>query len=221
MKTMKIAKKWKNIGILSLAMFGLSTLSFNCAPSLFQSASFSSSEDPGTGIVSLASKFSAPVSPYVLMTSKQAYESMLNLTGQFNRKTAAQQTEFNARTQSMADTSNIAAVNAPLQLGTTSLAGEVCRRVINDEKNGTVPRNLFAGVNFTTGPSSQGAGYTAAANKMALTYWGRPLSQEEGDFLTAFFQDFTAGAANNANETDKLYLATCAAMLASFDAITY
>jgi hypothetical protein len=218
---MKISKKWKNVAIIGFGMFGLSTLSFNCAPGLFQSANFSSTSVGSNGVVNLANKFAEPISPYVLMTSKQVYESMLNLTGQVNRKTASQQTEFASRSQAMADTSNIASVNAPLQLGTTSVAGEICRKVINDEKNGVVPRKLFAGVDFTTGPSSQAAGYSAAVRKMALTYWGREPDQAESEYITKFYQDFTSGVASTAAETDKLYLATCAAMLASFDSMTY
>lgn len=215
---MKISNKWKNIAIVAFGMFGLSTLSFNCAPSLFQAKEFSSVTSNSMSPITV---FNEPKSPYVLMTSKQVYESMLNLTGQVNRKTSGQQTEFVGRAQSLADSSNLASVNAPMQLSTTSLAGEVCRRVINDEKSGAVPRNLFNGVDFNAGPTGQAAGYTAAVSKMAQTFWGRNLSAVEGSHLTTFFQEFTNGVANTAAETDKLYLATCAAMLASFDAMTF
>lgn len=215
---MKISRKWKKIAIVAFGMFGLSTLSFNCSPSLFQAKDFSSVSAKG---VTPITKFDEPKSPYVLMTSKQVFNSMLNLTGQANRKTDAQQTEYLARMQSMADTSNLASVNAPMQLSITSLAGEVCRKVINDEKSGALPRNLFTGVDFTKGPSGQAAGYTVAVSKMARTFWGRDVSENEGHHLTTFFQEFTAGVADTAAETDKLYLATCAAMLASFDATTF
>lgn len=221
---LSISKKWMNISVILFGMFGLSTLSFNCAPALFQAASVA----PGTlGSSSLGDVISEnpkeifvePKSPFVLMTSKQMFQSMLNLTGQFNRKTAAQQTEFLARTQSLPDVSNVASVNAPLQLASTSLAGEVCRKLIDDEKAGT--RRIFTGVDFNAGPANQAAGYTASVTNMAIKFWGRSPSRSEASELTTFFQDFTSGVTNNAAETDKLYLATCSAMLASFDAITY
>ena len=87
MKIPTISRKWKSISVIIVGMFGLSTLSFNCAPSLFQAASYNLSST-GLGIFSLDNI----QSKYSLLSAEQSYQTMLNVTGQNLTGTAGRST---------------------------------------------------------------------------------------------------------------------------------
>ncbi len=208
-------RRWRNVALLMMGLGGLSTLSFNCSPSLFLAAKYASS----FGIMAWEDRFNDPVSPVVMMTSKQVFHSMLNVTGQYNRATATQKSEFDLRASSLADTSNPAGINAPMQMATTSLAGEVCRGLLDTEKSGQ--RRFFVDLDFTLGPLTQRASYQASIRRMGQAFWGRFLNRSEEIYLSTFFDDFTSEGGDSSADTDKLLLASCTVMLASFDAVTY
>lgn len=212
-------KRNLRIGIVILGLSGLSTLSFNCAPGLFKSADHSE-ESSSVGGQGSTPSFDKPKAPWVLMTSEQVFQTMLNVTGQ-PVPTAAQRTEFDARTGALAGTDNLTNLNAPLALGATSLAGEVCNGLIVKESVANAVRKFFVGVNFGANPAANNAqAFANATSVMARSFYGRELKAEEASILSAFYTDFIAGATAVDNTKD-LYLSACAAMLSSTDALTY
>jgi len=213
MKMKNLSQKWTRISMIVAGMTAMVTLTFNCAPSVFQSAK------GGSGSFDLFSIFDKPNAPISLMTAEQTYRSMLNVTGQTAAPVGT--AEYNLRFASMSATDSLANINSPLLLASTSLAGEVCNNLLNAEKASDA-RRFFNGVNFSAGQNAGAADlYAAAVEAMAQAFWGRPLNAEEASILTGFYTSFTTGANNNADLTNDLYLGTCAAMLSSFDSLVY
>jgi len=162
-----------------------------------------------------------------LMISDQTFQSMLNVTGQAGAQTNTQVTEFNLRTSSLSDTDSLSMVNAPLMVAATSLAGEVCNGLVAKEKAmAAASRLFFNGVDFTKPVSQNNAqAYSDSASAMAQAFYGRALDPDEQAALSQYYVDFGKGLtgtlATNANQTSVLYITLCAAMLSSFDALTF
>lgn len=220
MKIPTISRKWKSISVIIVGMFGLSTLSFNCAPSLFQAASYNLSST-GLGIFSLDNI----QSKYSLLSAEQSYQTMLNVTGQNLTGTAAQQTEYNQRFNSLGATNNLANLTGSLMLGSTSVAGEVCNGLVAKEKAlAADARRFFRGINFTVRPSDNNlAAFLSAVDVLAVSAWGRNINAEEQVLFSQYFEEFKANlkTTNNAQQTDNLCITACSAVLSSFDALVY
>jgi len=216
----KMNLKWKRISIIIVGMAGLSTLTFNCAPSMFQSAKSASNSSFGR----VFDVFNAPKnSPYVLMTAKQTYKTFLNVTGQEGAQSNTQLNEFSARASSLSTNERLTNVNAPLQLAATSIAGEVCNGLLNKEvAAAAASRKFFSQVDFTkpVGQNSQSA-FQSAVNVMAQSFWNRAPTADEAAQLNQFYNDFSATAGTAAAGTRNLFLGTCTGMLASLESYTF
>jgi hypothetical protein len=220
-------KKWMRIGALVGLMTGVVTLHFNCAPSMFQPTSFSQSSTGGGSLGCEPNCFEKPASPYTLMTSHQVFSTMLNVTGQTGAVSGTMRQEYDARTGSLADNDNLASVNAPLQMATTSLAGEVCNSLLTREQGlAANARQFFSQVDFNRNlAGNTTAAYTLAIENMARSFWGRALTADETQVLNQFYNEFSTefsaglSAADQVRLTRKLYLSACSAMLSSFDAM--
>ncbi len=206
----KLSRKWKKLSMIFVGMTGMATFSFNCAPSLFESA-----RGGGSGSLDLFSSFEATNGPLTLLTAEQTYQSMLNLTGQSESVVA--RPEYLSRAGSMASTPSLTNVNSPLLLASTSLAGDVCENLITKET--TDGRIYFTAVNFNAGPDI--TTFQGAVSTLALNFWGRPINGDEFAALNEFYSEFTAGATQNAALTRDLMLGACSAMLSSFDSLVY
>ena len=220
MKMMTMSRKWKRISIVVAGLCGLSTLSFNCAPSLFQSATYSSS-----GSFNLFSTFTKVNTPVSLMTGEQIYESMLNVTGQSQAATTTQVDEYKSRINAFSPIDNLANMSSPMMLAASSLAGEVCNGLVTKEKGlAASSRRFFQGIDFTKKPSdNNAAGFMSAMDVFAVSAWGRHMSTEEQQVFSAYFEEFKSNVTttNNAAQTDNLCISACAAVLSSFDALVY
>lgn len=214
----KFNLKFRRIAALILAMFGLATLSFNCAPSLFEAHKHESA----SSVVAHDVFGDQKTSPWVLQNTFQVFSSMASLTGQYMGVTAAQLQEYDIRAGALSQTDRLTEINAPLQLAATSLAGEFCNGLITKESAANAVRKYFTGVNFGTGLASNNATqFATSVDAMARSFWGRNASADELAILNAYYTDFVATAGTATAQTKSLYLSTCAAMLSSFDAITY
>jgi len=209
--------------VVCVCLVGLSTLTFNCGGQKFQSAGVSESSSLG-GVT--PGVYDKPVSPYALMTGEQQFQSMLNVTGQA-MPTPAQVTEYSLRQGALADNDNLAVVSAPLMMGSTSLAGEVCNGLLVKEKAlAAAARTFFAPVDFTkTIAANSAQAFSTSAESLAQALYGRSLKVEEQSILSAFYAEFTgqltAAEAAQTAQTTALYLSLCSGMLATFDSMTY
>lgn len=217
---MKMLRKWKYIFFILCGMIGLSTMSFNCSPSLFEAAKGNgSSSSSSFGSSSLYEETNAPI---VLLTAEQTYQSMLNVTGQTT--SAPARTEYLSRFGMMSATDSLTNMNSPLLLASTSLGGDVCGSLVNKEK-AVSTRTFFAGVDFNSGPDGQQTAFTNSVNSMASSFWGRSPSNEELTTLNAFFEDMKQAGPGSGKQprdlTAAIFVGACAAMVSSFDALVY
>lgn len=202
----------------------IATCYTNCSPSMFKPAGSGSGDFSSTGCE--PNCFSKPSSPYTMMTSLQVFSSMLNVTDQNGAISTSMRQEYDARTGSLADNDNLAVINAPLQMATTSMAGEVCNGLLGREGAlAAADRKFFNQVDFTRNMAGNSpAAYAAAVDSMAIAFWGRGVNDEERQAMNEFYSDYASsyGATGSAQDqvrvTRKLYLSACSAMLSSFDA---
>jgi|GEM_PF-5666747 len=212
MNTPNVSVKWKKIAVIVAGMCGLSTLSFNCAPTLFES-----SKSSGGSVFDTFSVYEATNAPLTLLTAEQTYQSMLNVTGQ--SVAPVSRTEYLARFGTMASTPNLGNMTSPLMLASTSLAGDICNNLITAEAPAGATRKYFVNVNFNAGPDVNTFNSSIAA--MAEGFWGRRINAEEVSILNSFYSDLTTGVTANAALTRAVMLGSCAAMLSSFDSLVY
>ncbi|WP_413587247.1 hypothetical protein [Bdellovibrio sp. HCB274] len=164
--------------------------------------------------------------PYALLSAEQTMASMMRVTNVTAVSTTLS-TEYSNRYGALAAGNDLSMANGPLMLSATSLAGEVCNSLLTTEKaQAAAQRAFFGSVNFAAGVSSlTDEAFATSVRGMARSYWGRNVNGEELALLLGYKADFIAALAANARtqaaSTSNLMLATCAAMLSSFDAITY
>jgi hypothetical protein len=164
--------------------------------------------------------------PYALLSAEQTLSSMMKVTNT-TMASPATLNEYTSRYGALAAGNDLSMANAPLMLGATSLAGEVCNNLLAQEKAlPAADRNFFGAVNFAAGLNSfNDNAYAMVVRGMARSFWGRSENTEEAALLSNFKNEFIMAvpAANigDAAATSNLMLGTCAAMLSSVEAITY
>lgn len=164
--------------------------------------------------------------PLALQNGEQTLTSMLNVAG-ITQATAGINNEFAIRSTSLSEKSYLTVMNGPLFLSSTSLAGEVCNALIARERPlAQGQRTFFQLTNFAAGPASiTDAEYNQTIANLGLSAWGRALSETEKTLFVDFKNDFilslTAAARTQAAQTNNLYISTCAAVLSSFEFLTF
>lgn len=192
-------------------------LMVNCSPTPFESRKF-----PGLSSLCSGICFQEFNSPFSLMTASQTYQSMLNVTGL--NGAAVGRTEFTARSGALSESDSLNAVNGPLLLGATSIAGEICGDRADAEAGAAAEsRRLFSDLNFAQTIAQNGtAKFQASAARLASVFLARNIRPEESTLVAQFVEEFKNGAASDSTaQTKGLAIGLCTAMLSSFDAITY
>lgn len=219
-------KKYLKISFLIIPSAALIMLGFNnCARFEADQMSFDDSK-------TLSSEGTEPTTPelgenpHALLSAEQTLASMLKVTN-VAAPTPAILTEYNLRYGGLAAGTELNLANAPLMLGSTSLASEVCSAMITQEAAmAAAARPFFGGINFAAGVNSvNDAGFVSSVRGMARSFWGRNETSAEFLLLAKYKSEFiaaldTAGA-NQAASTGNLMMGICAAMLSSVDALSY
>lgn len=165
-------------------------------------------------------------SPYALLSAEQTLASMLKVTN-VATVTPAIRNEYNLRYGGLAAGTELGLANAPLMLGSTSLAGAVCGAMIAQEVAlEASTRPFFSSINFATGIKTiSDASFYSSVRGMARSFWGRNETSAELMLLSQYKSEFLAAldtnAANQAVSTSNLMVGVCAAMLSSVDALSY
>jgi hypothetical protein len=216
----------KNILILVPISLLLLVTFNNCSGEFSASRDIASTSQASQQSSDSLSQASTSSLPFALLSVDQTLSSMLNVTNNAAPSTAILN-EYNNRYGALAAGNDLGMVNSPLLLSTTSLAGEVCNSLVQNEKNMMASaRSFFPNINFAAGINSvDSASYELSIRALARSAWGRNETQAELDTFTQFKTDFTSALATSAqsqsSSTSSLITATCAAVLSSFDAITY
>lgn len=106
-------------------------------------------------------------------------------------------------------------VNAAMMMSVISVAGEVCNDLIQQEiTSGT---RIFKDINLSDSTLAADSLLTAAAQRLALSCWSRPMdSQERQIVMDLVYQNVTA---NEAQASKKSALLMCTSMLSSLDSL--
>ena len=233
---MKHLKKYKNLIMITAIFGGLSFYTFNCAPPAFQIADEGSLMMSSTGdIIPLDNPLldTSVATSQALLTSEQMYETMMTLTDQKATANNRQIQEFEARTGSLSVNPELNKINSPMMIAMASFSGEVCDGLVTREQNLVAAnRQYFQSIAFGTNITAlTDADYINAVTRLSSAMWGRAPSSEELALFTQFKADYIAAplrtvapvetAQSVAEKTRGLILATCAAVLSSFDIYTY
>jgi len=159
-----------------------------------------------------------PVETFAVVNQGQVLKSMMSCTGLETASNNTQNTYRNSLNsfslEGGADT-----VGAPMWMAITSLAGEVCRDLVNQERGqSAAERKIFSSVDFGQGISSLNTTIIAdVVRKMARSCWGRnETSQEMGVIFNNFTGTFPTNG--NATETRNAAMFLCTGMLGSLSA---
>lgn len=208
----------KNL-IIFIAIGGIMVLTQNCAriPLLGQQ-----DEDGQSTQASVAEPIQ---SPYGLLTGEQALQGMLKVTGV--NLTGSITNEFNARNSAFSSGPDLKQATSPMMVAFTSLGGEVCNQLVAAEvSKGAADRNFFGSIDFGKPIANISPEvYDNVIRAFARNFWGRNESTDEKSLILDGRADFAANFAANrvtSNESTRdLLVFTCAAMLSSFDSVTY
>lgn len=194
-----------------------------CSASKFSSKTSTLSSTGGVITPVIVTSTAVKVAPWSLMNSEQIFKSMIHVTGQDGMITATQSAEFLARKGLLPNSDALTGVSAPMQMASTSLAGEVCNGLLAKEEAANATRTFFMNVNFAATPANNNkVDFDASVNAMANSFWGRAPTSEESALFSDFYTTFTdATGATQVDKTADLYLATCSAMLATVDTNTF
>ncbi len=170
-----------------------------------------------------------------VVTARQFYASMLNVTKTSIGSSNVTPAELAALGASISNTGDPNSVNGPMWMAVTSLSGLGCVDVMANEaklgKAGT-PANFAVQVNlWATPPMITDAQLQDSVNRFARAYWGRmPSADESATIIAAMSASFSdirapsgaqvAGkpATDPVNEgTNRMMYFLCTAMLSSMD----
>jgi hypothetical protein len=106
-------------------------------------------------------------------------------------------------------------VTAPMMMAISSIAGEVCQDVIEQEMKTSA--RIFVGFDMNSSNLVSNSALSDAIRRLALSCWQRPENSFEAETLTNLIQSsFTA---NGALAQRKTALMLCTSMLSSLDSI--
>ncbi|MEZ0391670.1 MAG: hypothetical protein ACAH59_05610 [Pseudobdellovibrionaceae bacterium] len=123
---------------------------------------------------------------------------------------------YAAKAGTVSETGAVKTVTAPMLMASASIAGEVCRDLIDAERSGT-PR-IFIGYNLTSTTLPADTALRDVLSRISRSCWSRDADSAEADIvLGALHSSF--GNANAANTAHDAALFMCTSMLASLDTL--
>ncbi len=150
-----------------------------------------------------------------LVYGKQVLPHLQNCAGVAVVSDTTASTEA-AKVGSISETGSYDSVTAPMLMAVTSIAGEVCNDLINEEmKLAPQERRIFRGIDFASTTVNFG-GLGESLNKLARSCWQRDESSEEKSMiLDGLSQVFSS----EANVNMKAGLSLCTQVLSSIDTL--
>jgi len=116
----------------------------------------------------------------------------------------------------ISENGKVKSLTAPMLVAATSIAGEVCKDLVDTEKN--APR-LMLGINFNSQDLPSSNNIKAAIRRLARSCWARDEDPFESQIIEdSLYQTFGTTAEASKSEKSMIYL--CTAMLSSLDTIT-
>lgn len=146
--------------------------------------------------------------------AKQALQSMSSCLGIANPSMETQQTYEDVQ-QSISERGSAKEVTAPMMMGLTSLAGDVCRDLLVEEASlASGERQIFENIDLSAEDISEDD-LALSINRMARSCWQRnETDQELGAILDSVYDALGSDAGLR-----KKVIYSCTAILASFDSL--
>ena len=116
----------------------------------------------------------------------------------------------------ISENGKVKSLTAPMLVAATSIAGEVCKDLVDIEKQ--TPR-LMLGVNFLSQDLPTSNSIKTAIRRLSRSCWARDEDPLEAQLIEdSLYQNF--GTTSEASKAEKSMLYLCTAMLSSLDTIT-
>lgn len=196
----------------------------NCGPGVLNSTNQASTTSTGTftvgdtnddGLTEVVDLKAVGVS-----YSENTFTSMQNQTGVVTPSNATRTAVTNQFTK-LSETGKSDSVTAPMWVSITTVAGELCNDLVNQERALTTGRRFFGSVDFARAPNA----LTASAKddvirRLARSFWARnETAQEKTLIQQAFDSSFSSSTTVADTQSGMMFL--CTAMLSSLDAHKY
>lgn len=144
--------------------------------------------------------------------SKQVLDNMVSCLGIGQASNSAKEIFENMK-QSVSERGKAKELTPPMLMGITSLAGEVCQQLVDQEK-ALSEKRIFSGFDFNSG-SVGDSDVSAAVTRLARSCWLRNETNSENNaILDSVYDSFGSNL-----DPEDVAVYTCTAVLASFDSI--
>lgn len=122
---------------------------------------------------------------------------------------------YEAKKGTISETGSVSTLTAPMLMASTSIAGEVCKDLI--EKERAAPR-IFVGFNFAATSLPAQSSLQDAVRRIARSCWGRDEDTQESEIILGAVSTAFSGA-SGANTTHDAALFMCTTMMSSLDSM--
>lgn len=144
--------------------------------------------------------------------NKQVLDHMVSCSG-IGIPSEATQSTWATKRGAISIDGTVLTITAPMLMAVTTIAGDVCRDLIEQEK---VSARLIPNVNWSSAVLPSDNVLSDAVRGLALSCWQRPEDEvERQTLLDAMKSQFSGGTVNNSDA----FLFLCTSMLSSLDTL--
>ncbi len=198
-------------GVVFFITGGLVTLGNGCSGN-FKAVDVTGALDSASSAALTSSQGDFPIIPGAktvsVVYSKQVLEQMTACTG-VQKVSDSTLAMYEQKKGAISVLGSPNTITSPMMMAITSIAGEVCNDLINQENTGT--KRIFKNMNFVTNALPATADTKDAISRMALSCWQRLETDSERQAIL----DLVA----TASTAKSSMLLVCTAMLSSLDSI--
>jgi hypothetical protein len=188
----------------------------------YTSSSSSSSSPADAYLTEAGYKINPDIETVGLTYSKQILDHLVSCSG-IGVPTDATQSTWLSKKGAVSVDGAVDTLTAPMLMASATIAGDVCRDLIDQEEKADTDTDsqtearIFTGVNWSTSTPLPSTGVlTTSIQGLALSCWQRQAESAELDLiLQAVQSEFGSGNIN----TREAYLFLCASMLGSIDTL--
>jgi hypothetical protein len=154
-----------------------------------------------------------------LVYARQALDSMISCTG-IKTSDATINNEFEKRKGSLSEYGYATQVTAPMLMAATAVAGEVCNKLINNERaQAADQRRIFNAVNFNANPALLSSNdLRDVTRRLARSCWLRNETDQEFEMIESGFRE-AFNDQTSASATRAGMLMVCTGLLSSLSGL--
>lgn len=152
-----------------------------------------------------------------VLNANRALDSLVSCLGTGQASNRAKQ-ELKKYQGSLPTNGEANEVTAPMIAGLSAIAAEVCRDLVQSEKNqNSDERRIFSSIDFSKKGSELTVGdFSQVIRHLSRSCWGRNESHDERSIMISNLSQAFADVDDNASGTEKRMIYLCTAMASSF-----